>query len=191
MSQPLAQTLDTPDVEREGGVTFRENLRPHDSLVSPVLRYIRREIERGTDDETWLGEQFQYLLVRLLRSEARVTALPERLDCVRAATRRARATARGPPISCARTHEELSLVQSRRPLDRRRITSCACSGSSTARHRRASRQLRAAGPHLLNSTTRGQRDRCAGRHDATVALASRGRARHVLARRRLAAGSPD
>jgi hypothetical protein len=53
-----------------------------------VLRYIRREIARGTDDETWLGEQFQYLLVRLLRSEELVAALPERLDCARAATRR-------------------------------------------------------------------------------------------------------
>ena len=78
MSRPLAQTLDAPELEPEGGIAFSENLRPHDSLVSPVLRYIRREIERGTDDETWLGEQFHYLLVRLLRSEALVAALPER-----------------------------------------------------------------------------------------------------------------
>jgi AraC family transcriptional regulator len=111
MSRPLAQTLDAPEVELEGGIAFSENLRPHDSLVSPVLRYIRREIERGTDDETWLGEQLHYLLVRLLRSEALVAALPERLDCARAATRKELVRRLGWAVDFMRSnlHEELSL----------------------------------------------------------------------------------
>jgi len=78
-----------------------------------VLRYIRREIERGTDDETWLGEQFQYLLVRLLRSEALVAALPERLDCARAATRKELVRRLGWAVDFMRSnlHEQLSLEQ--------------------------------------------------------------------------------
>ena len=78
-----------------------------------MLRYLRREIERGTDDETWLGEQFHYLLVRLLRSEALVSKLPERLDCARAATRKELVRRLGWSVDFMRSnlHEELSLAQ--------------------------------------------------------------------------------
>jgi AraC-like DNA-binding protein len=88
MSQSPEQALDLPDVGPSAGIGFTENLRPHDTLVSPVLRFIRREIERGVRDDRWLEEQLQYLLVRLLRAEARVARLPDRLDCTRSSTRR-------------------------------------------------------------------------------------------------------
>ena len=55
---------------------------------APSHTFIRREIERGTRDDAWLEEQFQYLLVRLLRGEALVARLPDRLSCARASTRR-------------------------------------------------------------------------------------------------------
>jgi AraC-like DNA-binding protein len=88
-SQSPEQALDPPDIGASAsGIAFTENLRPHDALVSPVLRFIRREVERGIRDDGWLEEQFQFLLVRLLRAEAKVARLPDRLACTRPSTRK-------------------------------------------------------------------------------------------------------
>jgi AraC family transcriptional regulator len=113
MAQSLPEALDLPEVEPDRTPTFAENLRAHDALVSPVLRHIRREIERGTDDHAWLGEQFHYLLVRLLRAEAAVATLPERLTCARASTRREIARRLGWAVDHMRSnlHEGLGLAE--------------------------------------------------------------------------------
>jgi AraC family transcriptional regulator len=113
MSQSLEHALDRPDSETSGELAFTENLRPHDSMVSPVLRFIRREIERGTDDAGWLEEQFQYLLVRLLRGEAMVARLPDRLDCARPATRKELVRRLGWAVDYMRSnlHDEIKLAE--------------------------------------------------------------------------------
>jgi AraC-like DNA-binding protein len=113
MSQTLGQALDTLDVGSGGSPLFVENLRPHDTLVSPVLRHMQREIGRGLRDENWLEEQCEFLLMRLLRTEAVVSLQPQRLACVRAATRRELARRLGWAVDCMRSNleAELSLPQ--------------------------------------------------------------------------------
>ena len=59
--------LDEP-ANRQAPVEFAENLRSHDRTVSPVVRFIQREIARGTRDEHWLEEQCQFLVERLVRA---------------------------------------------------------------------------------------------------------------------------
>jgi AraC family transcriptional regulator len=69
-------------------VEFTENLRPHDSVVTPVMRFIRRHVEQGVEDPEWYEEQFQYLLARLIRAQDRSTAGAERIECLRASKRK-------------------------------------------------------------------------------------------------------
>jgi AraC-like DNA-binding protein len=45
---------------------FDESLRAHDSTITPVLRFIQRQIVAGARDEHWLEEQCQFLLARLI-----------------------------------------------------------------------------------------------------------------------------
>lgn len=84
----LAKALDHGPCIRLGGHEFAEGLRPHDRSITPVLQFIRRQVEVGVTDEGWWEEQFDFLLARMLRNERRTAQLPERLDCVRATTRR-------------------------------------------------------------------------------------------------------
>ena len=48
---------------------FDESLHPHDSGVSPVLRFIHRQVVAGVRDEQWLEEQCQFLLARLIGAQ--------------------------------------------------------------------------------------------------------------------------
>ncbi|HEY7642853.1 MAG TPA: AraC family transcriptional regulator [Steroidobacteraceae bacterium] len=54
-------------------VEFSEHLRPHDRLVTPVLRYIAFHVEQGVDESQWYEEQLSFLLERMLSSH-RLTA---------------------------------------------------------------------------------------------------------------------
>lgn len=83
----VGQALDTDAERTHAPLEFNENLRRHDKLVSPVLRYIRRHVEMGVDDPGWYEEQFHYLLTRMLRREQQLADLPERIECVRASKR--------------------------------------------------------------------------------------------------------
>jgi len=58
---------------------FAENLRPHDALITPLLRSIRREIEAGQDDENWVEEQLQRLCAQMIRAEPGYRGRAERL----------------------------------------------------------------------------------------------------------------
>lgn len=85
LGQTLSQALDAGPETATDDVEFSESLRHHDDTVSPVLRFIQREVAHGMRDEEWLEEQCQFLLTRLLRAQRRrptghdVTALrPER-----------------------------------------------------------------------------------------------------------------
>ena len=73
MLTPQDRILDrSGDAERRS-VEFAEHLRPHDRLVSPVLRYIAFHVDQGVDDEAWYEEQLSFLLERMLSSH-RLTA---------------------------------------------------------------------------------------------------------------------
>ncbi len=61
-------------------VEFGESLRSHDDRVTPVLRFIQRQVAAGVRDERWLEEQCAFLLERLITQQHRQRAsLPEQL----------------------------------------------------------------------------------------------------------------
>ncbi len=82
-----AAALDRGGESSPAPVEFPENLRRHDRSVTPVIAFIRRQVQRGLDDPEWYEEQFTFLLERLLRAHRRSARLPERLECVRPSTR--------------------------------------------------------------------------------------------------------
>ncbi len=67
---------------------FGETLRAHDARVSPVLRFIRRHVEAGLDDEAWYEEQLYFLLGRMQSLHASDCAAMERVPAARPGTRR-------------------------------------------------------------------------------------------------------
>lgn len=44
---------------------FSEQVRVHDRLITPVLRFILRHVEAGVTDETWYEDQLYFLLQRM------------------------------------------------------------------------------------------------------------------------------
>jgi AraC family transcriptional regulator len=69
-------------------VEFSECLRPHDRLVTPLLRYIARQVESGLADEMWFDEQFSFLVERMVRAQHEACAGFEPADFARDSTRR-------------------------------------------------------------------------------------------------------
>ncbi len=59
--------LDEPADPDHWPVEFAERLYEHESLVSPVLRHIRRAIDAGPVEDAWIEEQLLFLLARMLR----------------------------------------------------------------------------------------------------------------------------
>ncbi len=92
---------------------FSERLHRHDRLVSPVLRYIRNHIDLGNDNGTWLEEQLSFLLSRMLRLEFDVRKQQERVQALRASTRREieRRLAKGVDFICTHFREPITLRQ--------------------------------------------------------------------------------
>jgi AraC family transcriptional regulator len=88
----LATPLERALVEGAAGSTraveFAETLHPHDTLVSPVLRYIRHGVKSGVEDGDWYEEQLQFLLERMLAHRQRVASGMQRLPALRLATQR-------------------------------------------------------------------------------------------------------
>jgi AraC family transcriptional regulator len=92
---------------------FSERLYRHDRLVSPVLRYIRNQIEQGNESGIWLEEQLRFLLSRMLRLEFDVRKQQERVNALRASTRREidRRLARGVDFICTHFRDPIDLRQ--------------------------------------------------------------------------------
>ena len=67
---------------------FIENLQPHDSVVSPVLRFIRAHLARGFVEEAWYEEQLVFLLERMRIRHARLLEEIDKIALIRPATRR-------------------------------------------------------------------------------------------------------
>ena len=56
-----------------------EHLREHDRPIASVMRYLAHHLRAGVDDPEWYEEQVQFLLRRLLESEA---AIALSLECM-------------------------------------------------------------------------------------------------------------
>jgi len=63
---PLGAALDDGPVPVKATIEFDESLQHHNSKVTPVLRFIQRQVAAGVRDENWLEEQCQFLLERLI-----------------------------------------------------------------------------------------------------------------------------
>ncbi len=85
---PIERALADGGEGRQRPVEFIEALQPHDTVVSPVLRYIQYGVSSGIDDGNWYEEQLQFLLERMLAHHRRVTEQMERLPALKNATRR-------------------------------------------------------------------------------------------------------
>ena len=84
----IEQALDAGHELAPRSIEFAENLRPHDTVVSPVLRFLRRYVAQGVDEPQWYEEQLQYLLARMIRAQDQSTAGAERIECLRAGKRK-------------------------------------------------------------------------------------------------------
>lgn len=78
--------LEQPDARTQ--IEFSEHLRPHDRLISPVLRFIFRHIERGLTDEAWYENQLYFLLQRMHTLHRSDQAAIDLIPTSRASTRR-------------------------------------------------------------------------------------------------------
>jgi len=72
MLTPQDRVLERGSEADSRSVEFAEHLRPHDRIVTPVLRYIAFHVDQGVDDDAWYEEQMSFLLERMLGSH-RVT----------------------------------------------------------------------------------------------------------------------
>jgi AraC-like DNA-binding protein len=84
----VERALDRNTAAASGTVEFSETLQPHDSTVSPMLRYIHYGVRSGIDDGDWYEEQLQFLLGRMLVHQRRVNEQVELLPALKSATRR-------------------------------------------------------------------------------------------------------
>ena len=94
-------------LEYPGGgapVEFSEQLRPHDRLITPVLRFIYRHVESGLTDEGWYEEQLYFLLQRMQLLHRRDLAAAELIPTRRASTRRELARRLGRCVDFINTH---------------------------------------------------------------------------------------
>jgi len=88
MQTTVERALDRGNAATQHSVEFTEALHPHDSTVSPVLRYIQYGVRSGVDDGDWYEEQLQFLLERMLAHQRRLTRQLDLLPALKSATRR-------------------------------------------------------------------------------------------------------
>lgn len=86
LARPVSTALDDGPGIFRARAEFAESLRPHDAVVTPVVRHIQRHVAGGLRDEQWLEEQCQFLLARLLRTHGRIAGDDRALE-VRAAAK--------------------------------------------------------------------------------------------------------
>ena len=85
---PVERALEQGGAGKLRPVEFAEVLQPHDSSVSPMLRYVQYGVKSGVEDGDWYEEQFQFLLERMLAHHRRATEQMQRLPVLKAATQR-------------------------------------------------------------------------------------------------------
>ena len=87
MLTPEDRILERGSQSENRAVEFGEHLRPHDKIVSPVLRYIAFHVDKGIDDEAWYEEQLSFLLERMLGSHRMTAQAMQSLPASRSAKR--------------------------------------------------------------------------------------------------------
>lgn len=88
LSTPLERALAEGAAGSMRTLEFAESLQPHDSLVSPVLRYVHLAVKSGVEDGDWYEEQLQFLLERMLAHQRRVVEGMHKLPALKTATQR-------------------------------------------------------------------------------------------------------
>ena len=88
MLTPQDRILERGDQIECRSVEFAEHLRPHDRIVTPVLRYIAFHVAQGVDDEAWYEEQLSFLLERMLSSHRSTNQAVQALSAIRPGKRR-------------------------------------------------------------------------------------------------------
>ena len=85
LQSSLGAALENGPLPVKAAIEFDESLQHHNSKITPVLRFIQRQIAAGVRDENWLEEQCQFLLERLITAHlpARAHALAAELDDAR------------------------------------------------------------------------------------------------------------
>jgi AraC-like DNA-binding protein len=87
VSLPAARLLDYGAALPQRAPYFAEHLRPHDDLITPLLRAIRRQVDAGLAEEAWYEEQLQMLLGRMIEAEHRFRRESIRITLVQSSTR--------------------------------------------------------------------------------------------------------
>lgn len=80
LAQAPAQALDDGPAPHRRSIVFAEHLRPHDAVITPLLRSIRGEIEAGQDDADWVEEQLQRLVAQIIQAEPGFRGRARRLE---------------------------------------------------------------------------------------------------------------
>jgi AraC-like DNA-binding protein len=89
----LETALEDGTHSRPASIEFNEKLQHHDSKITPVLRFIQRNVAAGVRDEGWLEEQCQFLVERMVQrlrprtqpicADRSETPRPQRLEIAR------------------------------------------------------------------------------------------------------------
>jgi AraC-like DNA-binding protein len=85
LSRPLPRALEGN--APAGRIEFAECLQPHNRLVTPVLRRIRRRLDEGNDDEAWYEEQLLLLLERMVANQRRMAGRANDIRALKRSTR--------------------------------------------------------------------------------------------------------
>jgi AraC family transcriptional regulator len=80
--------LDESQDRSRMAVEFSEHSRRHDPAITPVLRYIQKQVAAGLDDESWYEEQLYFLLHRMFTLHRRDASAKRAIPAARATTRR-------------------------------------------------------------------------------------------------------
>lgn len=83
----LGGSLETGPAQGAAPVELAEALRPHDDLVTPALRRIAEQVDRGNEDPLWYEEQLTDLLGHLFRAERAAWSRADSLALARRGTR--------------------------------------------------------------------------------------------------------
>lgn len=88
MEIPSDAFADVDGVPSEYPAQFDEHLQAHDSLVSPVLRFMERHLDLGIVEPAWYEEQLVFLLERMFRKQAENARREAVVGAARLSTRR-------------------------------------------------------------------------------------------------------
>ncbi len=88
-ANPDALLADPASASRAvSAIHFGEHLRPHDDVVSPLLRRVEAESRLGCVDDDWYEEQFTALLRAMMLAEGETRRAIARLPAIKDSTRR-------------------------------------------------------------------------------------------------------